>query len=175
MHPSEGILSGAQATCQVCQQMTYEPMVCAGCGRFGHPACLGKEEFFDFFFFCSRCIPQATAEYATFRDAQRQESWKQSLTYQVSTWRTRTIEATGLTSTLGVTVGSVVATTAGAAAGLAHGAARGAVQAASASRSPVPSGPAAVPTLEGAVPPPPPRQDLVPAAARRARSQDLLT
>ena len=138
------------------------------------PACLGKGGFFDFFF-CSRCIPQVTAEYATFRDAQRQESWKQSLTYQVSTWRTRAIEAIGLTSTLGVTVGSAVATAAGAAAGLAHGAVRGAVQVASASRSPVPSGPAAVPALEGAVPPPPPRQDLVPVAAGRARSQDLLT
>ena len=64
MHTSEGILSGVQATCQVCQQMTYEPMVCAGCGRFGLPACLGKEEFFDFF--CSRRIPQVTAEYATY-------------------------------------------------------------------------------------------------------------
>ena len=171
MHPSEGILSGVQATCQVCQQMTYEPMVCAGCVRFGHPACWGKGEFFDFFF-CSRCIPQVTAEHATFRDAQRQGSWKQSLTYQVST---RAIEAIGFTSTLGVTVGSAVATAAGAAAGLAHGAVRGAVQVASASRSPVPGGPAAVPALEGAVPPPPPRQDLVPVAARRARSQGFLT
>jgi len=72
MHPNEGILRGVQATCQVCQQMTYEPMVCAGCGRFGHPACLGKEKFFDYFF-CSRCITDVTAEYASFRDAQRLE------------------------------------------------------------------------------------------------------
>ena len=86
MHPIEGILSGVQATCQVCQQRTYEPTLCAGCGRYGHPTCLGREKFFDFIF-CSQCIIQVTAEYATFRDAQRLESWRQSLTTQVTTWR----------------------------------------------------------------------------------------
>ena len=174
MNPSEGILSGVRATCQVCQQMTYEPTICANCGRFGHPTCLGREQFFDFHF-CSQCILQVTAEYATFQDAQRRESWRQSLMNQVITWRSRAIEASGLTSTIGVTVGSVVATAAGAAAGLAHGAVRGAVQVASAPRSQLPMGSMGVPVLENAAPPPPPGQDIVPVRRRRARSQDLMT
>lgn len=173
MNPNDGILSGVRATCQVCQQMTYEPTICANCGRFGHPTCLGREQFFDFFF-CSRCILQVTAEYATFQDAQRRESWRNSLINQVISWRSRAIEAIGLTSTIGVAVGSAVATAAGAAAGLAQGAVRGAANVAAASRSQLGNGPADVPALENAAPPPPPGQDIVPVRRRRARSQDLM-
>ena len=162
MHPSEGILRGVRATCVICHQMTHEPTICAGCGQYGHPECLSIEQFFDFWF-CSRCIIQATAEYAAFRDAQRRESWRQSLLTQLTTWRSRAVEAIGMSSSLGVVMGGAVATAAGAAAGLAQGAVRGAVQVASASRSPVPE----------ALPDAPPPTQVVPVRHRRARSQDL--
>ena len=73
MHPNEGILSGLQASCQICDQMTFEPAVCAKCGTYGHPVCLGLERFCDFPF-CSRCIPEVTAECASFQDSQRRVS-----------------------------------------------------------------------------------------------------
>ena len=137
MHPNEGILTGLQATCQICNQMTFEPAVCARCGTYGHPVCLGLERFCDFPF-CSRCIPEVTAEYASFQDSQRRESWRRSITDQISTWKSRAVEAVGMSSTFGVVVGGAVATAAGAAAGLAQGAVRGAVEVVSTPRAALP-------------------------------------
>ena len=92
-------------------------------------------------------------EYSSFQDAQRRESWRRALYSQVVTWRSRAIEAIGLSSTIGVAVGGVVATAAGAAASLAQGAVRGAVEVVSTSRPSLPP-PSAVPAIEDAPPPP---------------------
>ena len=126
----EGVLDHVQAICQVCQHLAHDPSVCAGCGSYGHHECLGMEMFFDYAF-CAQCIPKALAEYASFKDAQRRESWRRSLQTQIATWKSRAVEAIGMSSSIGVAVGGAVVAAASVAAGLAHGAVRGAAAASS--------------------------------------------
>ena len=57
----------------------------------------------------------------------RREAWRRSLQNQVAGWKSRAIEAMGLSSTIGVAVGGAVVAVAGAAAGLAQGAVRGSI------------------------------------------------
>ena len=150
----EGTLQGVRAACQLCQMVVNDPTVCAGCGKYGHHQCLGLEDFHGYQF-CIRCLPQVKSQYAAFLDSQRQEDWQRTLSGQLTSWRSRAIDAIGATSTLGVTVGGVVATAAGAAAGLAQGAVRGVVQVASASRSSGSGPTTSVPELVDATPAPP--------------------
>ena len=126
----EGIFDNVQVICPICETQARDIAVCAGCGTYGHPECLRLEMFVEYPF-CQACIPRVAAEYATFQDAQRREAWRRSLESQVSVWKSRVIEAIGLSSTIGVAVGGAVVAVAGAAAGLAQGAVRGAAAAAS--------------------------------------------
>ena len=128
----EGIFDNVQVICPICETQARDIAVCAGCGTYGHPECLRLEMFVEYPF-CQACIPRVAAEYATFQDAQRREAWRRSLESQVSVWKSRVIEAIGLSSTIGVAVGGAVVAVAGAAAGLAQGAVRGAAAAAASS------------------------------------------
>ena len=65
-----GILNNVETMCQVCINGVREPVVCAGCGIYGHPQCLHTEHFFDYPI-CAKCIGKVTGEYASFQDAQR--------------------------------------------------------------------------------------------------------
>ena len=130
-------------TCQVCHHLASEPSTCAGCGRYGHAECLRLENFFNYLF-CEVCIPSVTSEYASFQDARRREEWRRSLTTQISTWRTRAIEAIGVSSSIGVAVGGVVAAAAGVAASLAQGTVRGIVETTASSQAPLPPPPASI-------------------------------
>ena len=159
---NEGILIGLHATCQVCTQGIYEPAVCAMCGRFGHPICLGMERFADYLF-CGACVPQAIQQYAAARDQQHREQWRRELAEQIATWKSRTVTAIGVGSTLGLAVGSAVATAAGAAAGLARGAIAGATAVTSAPR----------PALEDAAGADAPAPEPARPRLRRSRSQDF--
>ena len=159
---NEGILHGVHATCQVCTQAIYEPAVCAMCGKFGHPICLGMERFADYPF-CAACVPRAIAQYAAANDAQHRDQWRRELAEQIATWKSRALTAAGIGSSLGLAVGSVVATAAGAAAGLARGALAGATAVTSTARPAL-----ADAAGSNAAVPEPWRPRL-----RRSRSQDL--
>jgi len=131
MSPTQPMtLEHIQAMCQLCSQHVFESGLCAMCGRYWHPVCLQLEVFLDVTF-CRQCIPTVLSEYASFQDAKRRDAWRRSLSAQVSDWKSRAVEAIGVSSTIGVAVGGAVAAVAGAAAGLAHGAVRGAVATAS--------------------------------------------
>ena len=139
MRADEGVvLSNLLAMCQTCGQMALERAVFAGCGKYGHASCLQLENVFNYYF-CGSCVPRVIAEYSTFQDAQRREAWRNSITTQISVWRSLAIEAIGVSSTIGIAVGGVGAAAAGAAAGLAQGAVRGAVEASASSQSALPS------------------------------------
>ena len=116
---------GLSAHCQVCEKGTYEPAVCAMCGKVGHPICLGLESFAGYPF-CGVCVPQAIAQYAAAQDQQHREQWRRDLAEQIAARKSRAVSAVGLGSTLGLAVGGVVATAAGAAASIARGALAGA-------------------------------------------------
>ena len=173
----EGVLVNVQAWCQICNDGVHEPLVCAGCGTYGHPACLRTEIFLDYHF-CFQCFVRVTAEYATFQDEQRRNVWRQSLQAQITTWRSRAIEAIGLSSTIGVAFGGVVAAAAGAAADLAQGAVQGAA-AASSSRTPALSPATPVPAIEqpapetGATTTPIPPVPVHVSPRRRSRSHEI--
>ena len=62
----------------------------------------------------------AAAEYASFQDTQRREAWRRSLESQIINWRSRVIEAIGVSSTIGVAMGGAVVAVGGVAAGLAQ-------------------------------------------------------
>eukprot|EP00974_Lingulodinium_polyedra_P094096 9118240-Lingulodinium_polyedra.AAC.1 len=95
MSPSPPLEWGrVRAQCTVCRCLVPDPALCANCGVYGHPSCLGIETFLDHHF-CAQCIPGVTAEYAKFQDAQRREAWRRSLTEQVQSWQRRAIEAIG--------------------------------------------------------------------------------
>ena len=143
MSPTSSLEWGrVRAQCNVCQCLVLDPTLCANCGVYGHPSCLGIETFLDHHF-CARCIPGAIAEYGKFQDAQRREAWRRTLTAQVQNWKHRAIEAIGVSSTIGVAVGGAIATAAGAAAGLAQGAVAGAAASRSASSPPALAAPLA--------------------------------
>ena len=143
----EGTLVDVQTVCQFCHAFVRGPSVCTGCGIYGHAECLRLERFVDYYF-CSTCIPQVAAEYASFQDAQRREAWRRSLAAQIAAWKSRTIEAIGLSATIGVAVGGAVFAAAGVAAGLAQGAVRGAAAASSGPQLALPS------TTDGRLPDP---------------------
>ena len=122
---NEGILQGMHVLCQVCGHGIYEPAVCAMCGKYGHPVCLGLEAFAGYPF-CAACVPNAIAQYAAAQDSRHREQWRRDLAQHITTWKSRAVSAVGLGSTLGLAVGGVVATAAGAAASIARGALAGA-------------------------------------------------
>ena len=142
-----GVLSRVRATCQLCGTLAEDPVVCASCGAFGHPDCLRMEVFLEHAF-CGSCIGQVTSEYASFQDAHRREAWRRSLQEQVGAWKTRAIEAIGVSSSIGVAMGGAVVAAAGVAAGLAQGAVRGAAAASSVPQLALPST-TDTPALEG--------------------------
>ena len=129
MSPNDGFhesnFDETQLSCQVCDTAVTCLFVCIGCGAYGHTQCLHVETFFDYRF-CLPCFFKAAAEYASFQDAQRREAWRNSLESQIIRWRSRVIEAVGVSSSIGVAMGGAVVPVAGIAAGLAHGMVRGA-------------------------------------------------
>ena len=101
--------------------------------------------------------------------ANQQVQWNSTLSIQFTTWKSRAVEATGLSASLGVTMGSAAATAAGAAIAGFQGFLQGASRAASAQVS-IPDeslAPAALPPL----PLPPP--EIAPPLQRPSSTGDL--
>ena len=141
-----GLLLGVHgAICQVCQDPTDDPALCAQCGAYGHATCMGLEKFNDYFF-CRQCFPQVIGQFAQLHEAQRREEWRRSLSAQTLAWRSRATEALGLGASMGVALGGAAAAAAGAAVAVIQGIGQGARQSA---------GAAAL----GNVPPPPPEAE----------------
>ena len=48
---NKNLLLGMQTQCQVCNISTADPPLCANCGKYGHPVCIGVE-YFQGYAFC---------------------------------------------------------------------------------------------------------------------------
>ena len=167
---NQNLLLGMQTQCQVCNVSTPDPSLCANCGKYGHPVCIGVE-YFQGYAFCRSCMSQVILGYAQMSDATHREQWQISLATQVASWRERARTAIGASASIGITVGGVAATAAGAAYAVAQGLVQGASSAHSGTQ------------LEGSwempavtVPPPPENPGFVrPRSLRRSNSEgDLL-
>ena len=118
---------GAEWICPLCRSASGgDPAVCANCGKYGHEECVGIE-IFQGYPLCGICFAQVVIQYAAIGDAQRRVQWNTTLSKQFANWKSRAIEAMGISASVGVTMGSVAAT----AAGVAYAGLQGFVQGAS--------------------------------------------
>ena len=130
---NQHVLLGMQSLCQVCGTSTPDPSLCAHCGLYGHPACIGLE-FFQGFAFCRSCMSLAAKSYAEMQDSVNRQQWQTSLVTQIASWRERARNAAGVSASIGIAVGGVAATAANAACAAAQGLLQGASSAASGSQ-----------------------------------------
>ena len=152
MSPTEansGVLQGLQCLCPICHEMASEPAMCVNCGDYGHAVCLGLQ-YLENYAFCGPCMRIVTPQYAiAIEDAHRRQEWHSRVSTQLVTWKSRALEAIGMSASIGVAVGGAAATAVGAAAAAAQGFVQGA-QSAMADR-PIPPPPLADSSVERAV------------------------
>ena len=140
---NRSLLLGLECRCQACNVMTPDPSLCANCGNWGHPICLGMEQF-QGYAFCNRCMGGMVRQYATMNDTRLRQEWQNTLSHKVFSWRERARDAIGTSASIGIAVGGVAATAAGAVFAVAQGIVQGA------------SGAAAGGSVSAEVEPPPP-------------------
>jgi hypothetical protein len=126
---NQHLLLGLQGICPICNVTTQDPALCANCGAFGHPVCIGIE-LFQNHYFCHSCFSQMVHQYALIDDIRRRREWEQMLSQQLINLRERARNALGVSTSIGIAVGGVAATAAGAAIAVVQGLVQGAAGAA---------------------------------------------
>ena len=127
---NESLLLGMQCLCQACGQLQVDPAICAQCGVYGHPVCIGIEHF-QGYAFCRGCMGDIVTHYALIQDANLRREWQLALASQVVSWKDRARDAIGASASIGIAVGGAAATAAGAAYALTQGIVQGVSSAAS--------------------------------------------
>lgn len=139
---NNGLLLGIyNGNCMVCNRGVPEPMVCAGCGVWGHPICVGSH-IFEGYTFCNDCAQRCADEYAMINDAHMRNEWRSQLSTQLVTWKQRATRVIGRSASIGLTIGGAAATATQALAAVAHGMVQGATAATAADQptvNPVPA------------------------------------
>ena len=115
----QGWLQGA-APCPACKKNVSDPFICAGCGSFGHPECLGAELFQDLPV-CGACFHAILAEFSARDNAIKREEWRRLKHEQLEFMKTQTIKILNVTTLMGETIGAASATMIGGAINLAKG------------------------------------------------------
>ena len=143
--PNNNILMGITCSCQVCQIGVSEPVVCTSCGISGHVVCIGAKPFQNYMF-CERCMPQAIAQWSAYEDMRKRQEWDISFRNQLASWKSKAVEALGVSTTVGIAIGGAAATAVGAAVAATHGIVQGISQASTplpalADQVPIPSSP----------------------------------
>ena len=128
--PNQSLLLGIECRCTMCGMMTPDPVMCAQCGIYGHPICLGVQQFQNHMF-CVKCTTIVTSQFSAINDAITRQQWQAALSNQLVVWKSRAVEAIGVSASIGVTVGGVAVTAAGAAVAVAQGIVQGAASASS--------------------------------------------
>ena len=98
------VLMGCTDLCSRCRLSVTEPSICASCGDYGHPVCLGLEHFQDYSF-CSVCMRDVTAQYGVITGSINRQQWHSSLHQQLTAWKSRATGAMGMSASIGVTLG----------------------------------------------------------------------
>ena len=113
--------------CPACHSSASDPFICAMCGTFGHPDCLGAEILLGFPT-CGACVSAALTEYAARENAIQREEWRKQKETQLEFLKSQTIKVLGISSVMGETLGSATAAAVGGAINLAKGFTAGVVQ-----------------------------------------------
>ena len=121
---NDTLLLGMRCACQECGQLQVDPAICAQCGIYGHPVCIGIEHF-QGYAFCRGCMHGIVIHYATIQDANLRREWQLALSSQVASWKDRARDAIGASASSGIAVGGAAASVAGAALALTQGIVQG--------------------------------------------------
>ena len=108
------------APCPACKTNVSDPFICAGCGSFGHPECLGAELFQDLPV-CGACFHAILAEFSARDNAIKREEWRRLKHEQLEFMKIQTIKILNVTTLMGETIGAASATMIGGAINLAKG------------------------------------------------------
>ena len=106
--------------CPRCNVFVEDPVICSGCGVYGHPRCIGAE-LFENLPFCGDCFTNMVSDFAKRRDAENREMWRQAQAQQLVVWKSRAINILGLSSQVGNAIGAATASIAGSAFEIAKG------------------------------------------------------
>ena len=112
--------------CNVCGQMCagHGPVICARCGKHGHPACIRVQMISapdGLLPFCHECYPIATDEFRRFHDQLQRNRWADNMRLSLYTWKGRVQEAIGAGTAAGTSVGGAITTAAAGAVGFTRG------------------------------------------------------
>ena len=95
-NPNDSILSGITTPCLRCAEDVQEPIVCTGCGDYGHPLCLSIE-FFKGYPWCGKpgCFMQTVTFYGQM-DEQTREQWTRTLPEHMNFWKRTARDSLGI-------------------------------------------------------------------------------
>ena len=107
-------------TCPRCNVYCQDPVICSGCGTFGHPGCLGAE-MLQGLPFCGGCFTEMLNDFSKRRDAENREEWRKAKAQQLMLWKSRATKILGVSTSVGNTIGAASASIVGSAYELAKG------------------------------------------------------
>ena len=96
------------AKCPRCNTFCQDPVICSGCGAFGHPGCVGAE-MFQGLPFCGECFSGIALDFANRRNAEMREEWRRTQTQSLVLWKSRVTTILGVSTTMGETIGAASA------------------------------------------------------------------
>ena len=99
---------GYTGACRGCGELTTDPAMCAGCGIYGHPWCIGLC-LFQGYQLCPQCLGQARELHAV----QAAHYWTAQMREQFHRAKMNAINAAGLTLTVSTAAAGGLATLAG--------------------------------------------------------------
>lgn len=92
-NPNDCILTEVIAPCLTCGNESHEPVVCIGCGSYGHTSCLSLE-YFKGYPWCVACFAKTAQAFAQMQDGIFREQWIRTLPEQNNFWKLIAKEST---------------------------------------------------------------------------------
>ena len=80
-NPNDGVLTDVIAACQKCHSETHGPVVCTGCGSYGHTHCLNIE-YFRAYPWCGACFVKTAQDSVQLAIENVQDQWIQTFPSQ---------------------------------------------------------------------------------------------
>ena len=86
-NPNDGVLTEVVAPCQKCHNAVHGPVVCTGCGSYGHSACFNIE-YFRGYPWCGACFVKTAQDSVQLGIENVREQWIQTFPSQIAHWKT---------------------------------------------------------------------------------------
>ena len=85
-NPNDGILTEIIAPCLTCGNEAHEPVVCTGCGSYGHTPCLNIE-YFKGYPWCITCFAKVAQGYMEMTGENVRDQWVRTFLEQSNLWK----------------------------------------------------------------------------------------